>query len=431
MTVRLQRVCGEAVVKRIRLAIVLTLCLLGSAAAAAERFPPPDFEGGYQMPATVWPAASVDDWQAAIALTLALSLAAVFLLRTRSRRAMLLLSLICLGYFGFIRRGCICPIGALHHVVLSISDSAYSIPLATALLFALPLVFALLFGRVFCGGVCPIGAVQDVVLVKPLRIPHGIERALCMLPAMLLGAGVLLTVAGAGFLACELDPAVHLFRLSGSLIAIVYLGSCIGVSMFIGRPFCRFGCPYGVLLNVCGRWSWRRASITPNDCDSCSLCEDACPFNAIEKPTPPDVAEDMARTRGAALRTPLLIGVGLLVGVLAWPLLVRLHPAVTLAETVAAEQRVGAQDTTFATEAWRLSGETWDSLHARAVAAEKIFRVGTPILGAWCGLIVALHLLGAGRAPREDRYRINHARCVACARCFRACPRERTDKEVL
>jgi len=417
--------------RRILPATVLTLCLLGFAVAAAERFPPPDFDGGYEIPTVVWPGAAVDDWAAVAALTLAMSLAAVFLLRTRSRRAMLLLSLICLGYFGFIRRGCICPIGAVNHVILSFSDLRYSIPLATAFLFALPLLFALLFGRVFCGGVCPIGAVQDAVLVKNLRLPRGLERALCMIPAILLGTAVLLTVAGAGFLICELDPAVHLFRLSGTVLGVSFSVILIGCSLFLGRPFCRFMCPYGVLLNVCGRWSWRRTSITPNDCDSCSLCEDACPVDAIEKPTPPDVSENMARTRGAALRTPLLVGAGLLIGVLAWPLLVRLHPTVTLAETVAVEQKLHLQDTTFASEAWRLSGESRESLNARAIQAEGVFRVGTPILGAWCGLIVALHLLGAGRAPREDRYRINHARCVACARCFRACPRERTDKEVL
>jgi len=409
--------------------MALTLCMLGGVVAAADRFPTPDFEQGYTMPTTVWPGAVVDDWGTVVALTLAMSLAAVFLLRTRSRRAMLLLSLICLGYFGFIRKGCICPIGAVHHVILSIADPRYSVPLATALLFALPLVFTLLFGRVFCAGVCPIGVLQDVVLIKPLRIPDGLERALCMIPAILLGAAVLHTVAGAGFIMCRVDPAVHLFRLSGSILGLSFLVSYIGVSMFIGRPFCRFVCPYGTLLNACGKWSWKQASITPNDCDSCSLCEDACPFGAIEKPTPPDVTENMAHTRGAALRVPLFIAIGVLVGVLAWPLLVRVHPAVTLAETVAAERLADAQDTTFASEAWRLSGESWESLHARALAAEGVFRVGTPLLGAWCGLVVALHLLGAGRAPREDRYRINHARCVACARCFQFCPRERTDKE--
>ena len=48
--------------------------------------------------------------------------------------------------------------------------------------FFLPLVAALLFGRVFCGGVCPLGAVQDLVLLRPVTVPEKLDRVLRWLP---------------------------------------------------------------------------------------------------------------------------------------------------------------------------------------------------------------------------------------------------------
>ena len=54
------------------------------------------------------------------------------------------------------------------------------------------------------------------------------------------------------------------------------------LSTFVGRPYCRFLCPYGALLGLLSRVSWKHATITPDECINCKLCEDACPFGAIE-----------------------------------------------------------------------------------------------------------------------------------------------------
>jgi Fe-S-cluster-containing hydrogenase component 2 len=57
------------------------------------------------------------------------------------------------------------------------------------------------------------------------------------------------------------------------------------VGTVIGRPYCRFLCPYGALLNLFSRVARRRVSITPDDCVICGLCENACPFDAIHEAT--------------------------------------------------------------------------------------------------------------------------------------------------
>lgn len=269
----------------------LALCL--HSAGAVERFPPPDFETAYEMPEMTHPAPRAA-WREYIdvgVLAVALVAATVIALRLRSRSAMIGLSVFSLAYFGFYRAGCICPVGSVQHATLSVADATYAIPLSVAVFFALPLLFALLFGRVFCGGVCPLGAAQDVALIKPVRVPSWLESALGVLPYVYLGAAVLFVVNGAGFIVCAYDPFVPFFRLAGPWTMLALGGVFLAASMFVGRPYCRFLCPYGVLLGFCSRWSWRKVSITPDECVVCGLCEDACPFGAIHPPTPPGVDE--------------------------------------------------------------------------------------------------------------------------------------------
>ena len=107
-----------------------------------------------------------------------------------------------------------------------------------------------------------------------------------MIPYIYLGLAVLMAATGLSFIICQLDPFVGFFRLNAHFEMLVFGGLLLALGMFVARPYCRFICPYGVLLGWLSRFSKFHVTITPTDCIQCRLCEDSCPFDAILKPEP-------------------------------------------------------------------------------------------------------------------------------------------------
>ncbi|NLF30186.1 MAG: 4Fe-4S binding protein [Planctomycetes bacterium] len=243
-------------------------------------------------------------------LAAALAATGYVVLVRRSRRWLLAVMLASLLYLGFYRSGCVCPIGAIQNVALSLRDPAYTISIIITAIFLLPLIAALLVGRVFCGGVCPFGVIQDLMGRKPLPVPRWVDRPLRVLPWLYLGAVVYFAVGGIAafgldlrvvpdFLICRFDPFVSLFRAVDLRAAAAgrwadvlqasgpgwiwwVLGGVLALSVVVGRPYCRWVCPYGALLGACSRASWKHVTVMPGECCDCELCSDACHYGAIE-----------------------------------------------------------------------------------------------------------------------------------------------------
>ncbi len=411
------------------LALYIILIVMGMTATGwgIERFPPPDFESGYELPTTETPdVAGGIPWLDMAVLVGALSLASWLALKKRSRKGIFLLTIFSLLYFGFWRQGCICSIGAIQNVSMSLTDAGYTIPLVVVIFFVLPLLFTLFFGRTFCGGVCPLGMFQDIILWRPMNVPGWLAETLSYLGYIYLSLAILFAATGSAFIICQYDPFVAFFRLSGSLNMLI-VGFCFLIlGMFIGRPYCRFLCPYGVILRLFSRVSQWRVRITPAECIRCRLCEDSCPFGAIQKPTQAPTAHEYKRGKTTLILllvlTPITLTVFGVLGRLAGPVLSRMHYQVRLADRIYLEESGTVEGTNDASEAYRASGQPLLALAGQSETIQSQYRTGTMIVGLFLGLVLALKLITLTiRRTRAD-YEADRGLCFACGRCYAYCP---------
>ncbi|NQT18912.1 MAG: 4Fe-4S binding protein [Planctomycetes bacterium] len=411
-----------------RILVALFFVLLIGTAFGAQ--PPPEFSTGHELPPTAVPPpqALIYEYLDVALLGAAMAVAAYLALRKRRRRGLLVLSILSLFYFGFWRGGCICPVGAVQNCVLTIADSGYAMPLTVLAFFLLPLVFALFFGRVFCSSVCPLGAIQDVVLTRPVKVPAPLAHALGLLAYVYLGGAVLFAAMGSAFIICRYDPFIAIFRLSGTRNMLLLGAAFLVVAVFVGRPYCRFLCPYSVLLKWLSRVSKWHVSITPDECVNCRLCEDACPFGAITKPTP---AAPARRTEGKKrlaillMIFPVIVAAGALLGRAIGPPMAWADPTVQTADLVWEFQGKNPETLPDEVIAFRKAGRPRAELFREADDLKRKYNLAGWILGAWVGIVIGGKLIALATRRTRTEYEADRAECVTCGRCFSYCPRER------
>ncbi|MEI7595629.1 MAG: 4Fe-4S binding protein [Bacteroidota bacterium] len=397
--------------------------------SAINRFPKPEFESGHTQPATITPspkAVSLEYVDVAV-LVITLSLITWFVLKKRSRKGVFWMSVFTILYFGFYRQGCICSIGSIQNITLALFKNNYSISLSTFLFFVIPILYTLFFGRTFCAGACPLGAIQDIVAFRPLTIKAWLEKTLGIIPFIYLAFAVLYAATGTDFVICRYDPFVGLFRFNASFFMLMIGGLFLLIGIFIARPYCRFLCPYGALLSIVSLFSFKHMTISPANCINCKLCENACPFGAIDTP---NLVKEKEKTHVIVRRyitlsiiVPLLVIAGGFIASNFHENLAMVNPKVKLANEILNNTNYGVvgKDALEIT-AFKSTGQTIEQLYSEASKIINEFYIGSWFFGCFIGLVFGLTLVNLTRFRYRSEYSPNKATCLSCGRCMKYCP---------
>jgi len=401
---------------------------------AQDRFPRPEFESGYVYPEHQVPLQRSHIWEYidTVVLIVALSVTAWLAIKKRSRLGLIWMSVFSLAYFGFYREGCICSVGSVQNVALALFNGSYSIPLTALLFFLIPLIFALFFGRVFCAGVCPLGAIQELTGFSPVKLPRAVESVMAAVPFIYLAVAVLFAAMESQFIICRYDPFVGIFRLDAPYTMLVFGALLLVSGIFINRPYCRYLCPYGVLLNIFSRFSRRHLTITPAECTNCRLCENVCPYDAI---LPSDIVMPVTEPENTRKRflmylvlIPVFTAAGALVFYNLGPVLAGIRQEVRLAREIRLESKSGIEAVSKDAVAFKEAGKTEDELFTEELIIIDRFRKASPWAGAFLGLSLGISLVALTIRNTRNTYVPHKGKCYSCGRCFKYCPVEVSKK---
>lgn len=402
--------------------------LIQLAAFSENRFPKPDFESGYQYPDIHYAIPHESFWQIVdlILLVVLMSIVSWAVIKRQTRKPIIWVSVISVAYFGFFRMGCVCSIGSVQNVALSVADSTYILPVTVLLFFIFPMVFAFLFGRVFCGGVCPFGALQELVNLKNYQLSKSLTTALSVIPWVYLTFGILYAVTRSTFIICRYDPFIGIFRQGGDFGLIIFGTLLLVASIFTGRPFCRFICPYGVLLGLISRVSIWKIQITKQNCINCELCHNACPVDAIRAPHENKVKENrmvgVKRIINYAVILPALVVTTALLMRYASNDLSRAHKEVRLYNMIVQQETNPPNSLPLELETFYSQGRTVDELTKNVERIQVDYKLYSTLAGGLIGFVIGITLIGLSTKRSRKEYEIEHADCVACGRCFSYCP---------
>lgn len=129
-----------------------------------------------------------------------------------------------------------------------------NVTIVPVLILALALVIPVIFGRNFyCNFVCPFGAMQELLGKIPLpkkSFPQKFMKGVMIFKVVLLVAIYILMIFKVVEDFTMFEPFSAFKFEAAAVPALVIAALFLAVSLFISRPWCRFFCPTGTLINM-------------------------------------------------------------------------------------------------------------------------------------------------------------------------------------
>ena len=132
--------------------------------------------------------------------------------------------------------------------------SSGNIALVPAVILGCALILPIIFGRNFyCSFVCPFGAMQELFGRIPLpkkELPAKFMKVVSVFKVVLLAAVYILMVFKVVEDFTVFEPFSAFKFEVASIPTLVIAAVFLIISLFINRPWCRFFCPTGILINM-------------------------------------------------------------------------------------------------------------------------------------------------------------------------------------
>lgn len=216
-------------------------------------------------------------------------LAAAFLLILINPLLNFYLQIDCIqGWYQSIGLGSLWFVSPLEGLESLLITKTISMPAIIGML--IPVILALLLGRVFCSWICPVSFLLELVdrLRRRISRKRFLQNRLIvarqilwytlmaeLLVSMVLGAPLFVFLSPPGLVGREIMMLVffHTLAIEGMILFAV-----IALELLTRRLFCRSFCPLGGLLALLG--SNRRLAVNHDRqaCASCGLCSRSCPM---------------------------------------------------------------------------------------------------------------------------------------------------------
>ena len=134
-----------------------------------------------------------------------------------------------------------------------------NIPLLPQCVFLIILILSIILPFItrkqfYCMWLCPFGASQELIgklTKKKINIPASLSKILIFMRKIILLCIAFLLIIGITFDLSYLEPFPVFNIQSVSAFVLIFAGLFLVLSAFITKPWCRFFCPTGQLLDIC------------------------------------------------------------------------------------------------------------------------------------------------------------------------------------